>query len=97
MQLNLSKKPDACKSIEWYHDGILTIDINGVETYVGFLEVVGNAVVTDNKKFLGDQQKLLKAMRLAFHELRKTLYNNGAIDENIPENLEVYGILVYSK
>ncbi|CAH1767871.1 12074_t:CDS:2, partial [Entrophospora sp. SA101] len=71
--------------------------INGVETYVGILEVVGNAVVKDNHKLLGDRQKLLKAMRLAFHELHKVLYNDGVVDENIFEILEVYGILVHNR
>ncbi|CAJ0845583.1 9387_t:CDS:2, partial [Entrophospora sp. SA101] len=94
-QLDLSKNPDERKSRGWCHDGILNLDINGVETYVGILEVVGNAVVKDNHKLLGDRQKLLKAMRLAFHELHKVLYNDGVVDENIFEILEVYGILVH--
>jgi hypothetical protein len=38
-------------------------------------------VVTDHTKFLGDQKKMLKAMCLAFHELQKTLYNNGIVDK----------------
>ncbi|CAJ0644411.1 10780_t:CDS:2 [Entrophospora sp. SA101] len=87
-QLDLSKNPDERKSRGWCHDGILNLDINGVETYVGILEVVGNAVVKDNHKLLGDRQKLLKAMRLAFHELHKVLYNDGVVDENIFEILE---------
>jgi len=96
----LSKDPGDRKSIGWYHDGILTIDINGIEVYVGILEVTGNAVVTDHTKFLGDQKKMLKAMRLAFHELQKTLYNDGIVDKKdkkITDNLEIYGIFVDSK
>ncbi len=57
MQLDLSKNPDDRKSIGWFHDGILTIDINGIEVYVGILEVAGNAVVTDHTKFLGIRRK----------------------------------------
>ena len=39
-------------------------------------------------------------MCLAFHELQKTLYNDGIADkkdENIADSLEIFGILVDSK
>ncbi|CAI2189703.1 17532_t:CDS:2 [Funneliformis geosporum] len=100
VQLDLSKDPGDRKSVGWYHDGILSININGNEVYVGILEVAGNAVVTDNTKFLGDQKKMLKAMRLAFHELQKTLCNDGIVDkkdEKIADSLEIFGILVDKK
>ncbi|CAG8642247.1 4061_t:CDS:2 [Funneliformis mosseae] len=100
VQLDLSKNPGDRKSVGWYHDGVLSINVNGIEVYVGFLEVTGNAVVTDHTKFLGDLKKMLKAMRLAFHELQKTLYNDGIVDkndENIADSLEIFGILVDRK
>ncbi|CAG8657572.1 4817_t:CDS:2 [Funneliformis caledonium] len=46
-QKNLSKLPEDRRQIGWYHDGILTVNINGVEEYIGILEVVGNAIVED--------------------------------------------------
>ncbi|CAB4422772.1 unnamed protein product [Rhizophagus irregularis] len=50
---------------DWYYDGILTVNINGVEEYVGILEVIGNSIVENNIKMIGDRNKLLKAMQLA--------------------------------
>ncbi|CAI2184856.1 6568_t:CDS:2 [Funneliformis geosporum] len=62
VQLDLRRS----KVIGWFHDGIFTIDINGIEVYVGILEVAGNAVVTDHTKFLGDQKKMLKGNAFGF-------------------------------
>ena len=80
---------------------LLVGNIIRIEVYIGILEVVGNAVITDHTKFLEDQKKMLKAMYLAFHELyQKTLYNDEIAnkkDENIADSLEIFRILVNSK
>ncbi|CAI2187712.1 3692_t:CDS:2 [Funneliformis geosporum] len=94
-QKNLSKLPEDRRQIGWYHDGILTVNINGVEEYIGILEVVGNAIVEDHVKMIADRDKILKAMRLAIFQLEQTLRNNGIIDEKqLQNNLETFGILV---
>ncbi|CAG8683227.1 8347_t:CDS:2 [Funneliformis mosseae] len=94
-QKNLSKLPEDRRQIGWYHDGILTVNINGVEEYIGILEVVGNAIVEDHVKMIADRDKILKAMRLALFQLEHTLRNNGISDEKqLKHNLETFGILV---
>ncbi|CAG8667593.1 1419_t:CDS:10 [Funneliformis caledonium] len=91
----LSKSPEERRSTGWYHDGILTININGINFQIGFLEVVGNAIVEDHKKMTTDLQKILKAMRLAFFQLTKTLWEKGITDEEkLKRKLETYGIFV---
>lgn len=44
------------------HDGLLKICMNAKEIEVGFLEVVGNAVLVDEKKRHDDLDKLLKGL-----------------------------------
>ncbi|KAF0466403.1 hypothetical protein F8M41_026162 [Gigaspora margarita] len=74
---------------------ILTVNINGVEGYIGILEVVGNAIVEDYVKMIANRDKILKAMRLALFQLEQTLRNNGISDENqFKHNLETFRILV---
>ncbi|CAI2190104.1 846_t:CDS:2, partial [Funneliformis geosporum] len=83
------------RSTGWYHDGILTININSINFQIGFLEVVGNAIVENHKKKTADLQKILKAMRLAFFQLTKTLQEKGITDEEmLKRKLETYGIFV---
>ncbi|CAG8760266.1 15419_t:CDS:2, partial [Gigaspora margarita] len=73
----------------------ILININGVEGYIGILEVVGNAIVEDYVKMIANRDKILKAMRLALFQLEQTLRNNGISDENqFKHNLETFGILV---
>ncbi|POG80624.1 hypothetical protein GLOIN_2v252909 [Rhizophagus irregularis DAOM 181602=DAOM 197198] len=59
-QKDLSKLPEDRRPTGWFHDGIIKININGNNLQVGFLEVVGNAIVKDHKKIIGDLQKILK-------------------------------------
>jgi hypothetical protein len=59
----LSKSPEERRSTGWYHDGILTINITGINFQIGFLEVVGNAIVEDHKKTTADLQKILKGKK----------------------------------
>jgi len=97
-QKNLSKFPEDRRQIGWYHDGILSVNVNGVEEYIGILEVVGNSIVEDYDKMISDRNKILKAMRLALFQLEQTLRNNGINNEKeLQHNLETYGILVDSK
>ncbi|CAB4376027.1 uncharacterized protein OCT59_016410 [Rhizophagus irregularis] len=70
-QKDLSKLPEDRRPTGWFHDGIIKININGNNLQVGFLEVVGNAIVKDHKKIIGDLQKILKAMRLSFFRLEE--------------------------
>jgi len=94
-QRDLSKLPGDRRPIGRYHDGILTININGVDEYIGILEVVGNAIVEDHIKMIGDRNKILKAMRLALFQLEQIMRNNGIDSENqLRQNLETFGILV---
>ncbi|CAG8675782.1 2772_t:CDS:2, partial [Acaulospora morrowiae] len=94
----LSNLSDDRQHIDWYHDGILTVDINGVEEYIGILEVVGNAVVEDHIKMVSDRDKILKAMRLALFQLEQIFRCNGMNDEKqLQNNLETFGILVYGR
>ncbi|CAG8480831.1 13800_t:CDS:10 [Funneliformis caledonium] len=94
-QKDLSKLPEERRPIGWYHDGILNININGNDLQVGFLEVVGNAIIEDHIKRVGDLQKILKAMRLAFFQLEESLREKGVDDEKkLKQKLETFGILV---
>ncbi|RIA86056.1 hypothetical protein C1645_807963 [Glomus cerebriforme] len=76
----LSKSPEERRSTGWYHDGILTININGINFQIGFLEVVGNAIVEDHKKMTSDLQKILKGRDFIFYAM---IYYDGAylVDE----------------
>jgi hypothetical protein len=60
IQKDISKLPEERRPTGWFHDGILRININGNDVQVGFLEVVGNAIIEDHKKMTGDLQKILK-------------------------------------
>jgi len=94
-QRDLSKLPEERRPTGWFHDGILNININGNDLQVGFLEVVGNAIVEDHKKRTDDLQKILKAMRLAFFRLEESLREKGVDDEKkLKQKLETFGILV---
>jgi len=82
----------------WFHDGILTINLNGIYFNIGILEVVSNAIKKDNDKLLKDRAKMLKAMRLGFHHLENFLHDEGVVDrERTREQLETFGILVDRK
>ncbi|CAJ0847184.1 6043_t:CDS:2, partial [Entrophospora sp. SA101] len=82
----------------WYHDGILTINVNGADEYIGFLEVVGNSMIEDHKKMMGDRDKILKAMQLALFQLEQIMRNSGINDKKkLQQNLEIFGILVYKQ
>ncbi|RIB17373.1 hypothetical protein C2G38_2187423 [Gigaspora rosea] len=94
IQKDLSKHPNEQKSIGWYHDGVLKININGTEMQAGFLEVVGNAIVEDYKKKVDDRIKVLKAMWLAFSQLEDSLYEKGVAGEELKQKLETFGIIV---
>ncbi|RHZ73209.1 hypothetical protein Glove_232g160 [Diversispora epigaea] len=37
---------------DWYHDGIITININSINEYIGILEVVGNTIVKDHEQIM---------------------------------------------
>ncbi|CAI2188270.1 16942_t:CDS:10, partial [Funneliformis geosporum] len=94
-QKDLSKLPEERRPTGWFHDGILKININGNDLQVGFLEVVGNAIIEDHIKRVGDLQKILKAMRLAFFRLEESLREKGVDDEKkLKQKLETFGILV---
>ncbi|CAG8528691.1 10922_t:CDS:10 [Rhizophagus irregularis] len=80
-QKDLSKLPEDRRPTGWFHDGIIKININGNNLQVGFLEVVGNAIVKDHKKIIGDLQKILK--------------EKGVVDEKkLRQMIETFGILV---
>ncbi|CAG8587138.1 6452_t:CDS:10 [Ambispora gerdemannii] len=94
-EIELSKLPMERRSVGWFHDGILTINVNGVDECVGILEVVGNAINEDHDKMINDREKILKAMRLALFQLEETLRHNGVNDEQkLKQLLETFGILV---
>ncbi|RGB26583.1 hypothetical protein C1646_674669 [Rhizophagus diaphanus] len=77
----------------WFHDAILSMNVNQSEIQVAFGEVVGNAYYHDDVKMNGDREKILKAMQLALFKIRQLFPGD------IPnlKNLETYGILVYKR
>ena len=48
------------------HDGILTVHVNAKSMEVGFMEVVGNAIIIDLKKRAGDREKLFKGLSFLY-------------------------------
>ncbi|RHZ85748.1 hypothetical protein Glove_60g29 [Diversispora epigaea] len=55
-QMDLLKLPGDRRPIGWYHDGIITININGVDEYIGILEVVGNAIVENYEQIMHNNE-----------------------------------------
>ncbi|CAG8661694.1 7336_t:CDS:10, partial [Paraglomus brasilianum] len=78
------------------HDGILTVHVNAKSMEVGFMEVVGNAVIVDPKKRAGDREKLFKAMQISIFYQRQHHQERGATEDQIL-NIQSFGILVYQR
>ncbi|CAG8766602.1 21872_t:CDS:2 [Gigaspora margarita] len=55
---------------------------------VGFLEVIGNAIVEYYRKKIDD------SMHLAFSQLKKILYKKGVADEELKQKLGPFRIIV---
>ncbi|CAG8527048.1 6170_t:CDS:10 [Paraglomus brasilianum] len=78
------------------HDGILKICMNAKEIEVGFLEVVGNAVLVDVTKHHNVMDKLLKAMQISIFYQRRYHLQRNATEEQL-ECIQSYGVLVYQR
>ncbi|CAB4446467.1 unnamed protein product [Rhizophagus irregularis] len=72
------------------------ICMNAKEIEVGFLEVVGNAVLVDEKKRHDDLDKLLKAMVISIFYQRQYHLQRNATEEQL-ECIQSYGVLVYQR
>ncbi|CAG8775880.1 13649_t:CDS:2, partial [Ambispora leptoticha] len=65
------------------HDGILKIYMNANEIEIGFLEVVGNAMVVDLKKCREDMEKLFKVMQVSIFYQRQHHLRRNATEEQL--------------
>ncbi|CAG8579514.1 1120_t:CDS:10 [Ambispora gerdemannii] len=78
------------------HDGILKIYMNASQIEIGFLEVVGNAMVVDLKKYREDTEKLFKVMQLSIFYQRQHHLRRNATEKQL-ECLQSFGVLVYQR
>ncbi|CAG8665870.1 2569_t:CDS:2, partial [Ambispora leptoticha] len=78
------------------HDGILKIYMNASEIEIGFLEVVGNAMVVDLKKCREDLEKLFKVMQLSIFYQRQHHLRRNATEEQL-DCLQSFGVFVYQR
>ncbi|CAG8601202.1 5637_t:CDS:10 [Diversispora eburnea] len=83
-------------SIGCHQDGIFEVNINATTFEIGFLEVIGNALIVDIKKLNGDLDKVLKAMQISLFYQRQHHIQRGATDDLLT-CLESYGIIVYQR
>ncbi|CAG8638023.1 10985_t:CDS:2, partial [Paraglomus occultum] len=66
------------------HDGILTaVHVNAKSMEVGFMEVVGNAIIVDLKKQAEDKEKLFKVMQVSIFYQCQHHQERGATEDQI--------------
>nr|CAG8638409.1 14709_t:CDS:2 [Entrophospora candida] len=70
--------------------------MNAKEIEVGFLEVVGNALLVDVTKYHDDMDKLLKAMQISIFYQRQYHLQRNATEEQL-KCIQGYGMLVYQR
>ncbi|CAH1761852.1 13162_t:CDS:10 [Entrophospora sp. SA101] len=83
-------------SIGCHQDGIFEVNVNAMTFEIGFLEVVGNALIVDITKLNGDLDKVLKAMQISLFYQRRHHTQRGATGDQLV-CLESYGIIVYQR